>query len=242
MGLWREAVSRALREAAKDVSADMPGRVVMHLMTQAIIAAGIFVLVRNVAPDAFWTRVMTTIAPFCAYPVAFAFRFATAPSRLWTEAGSRLRELERRDIAARVAVETADRGTNPSVRNVALWVTNSGDDILRDCIIKIERATDTDTGVDLLSRGPRYAPPDGQIEGGPFTLRPKESKRALVCYRAMVDASLLGIPGGYLNDSRDTKNAQGGCFRLRRCHAYYADDPPSGGCCCPLIPGQALWG
>src|SRR4051812_19287553 len=103
MGLWRQAVSRARIEAAKDVSADTPARLMMHILTQAIIAAGIFVAVRNVAPDAFWTRIMTTIAPLCAYPIAFAFRFVTAPSRMWTEARSRIQELERRDIAARLA-------------------------------------------------------------------------------------------------------------------------------------------
>lgn len=94
MGMyWGEVAKRAARQAAKDAKLDTAAGVVVLFVSQAAIGIGLFVLLGQLTDANLWTRVMTGLAPFIIYPLAFVARMLTVPAAMARESHAKLQSL-----------------------------------------------------------------------------------------------------------------------------------------------------
>ena len=97
MGYWGTVAKRAAKEAAKDVRLDSAVGVVVLLVSQTIVGAGLFAALGQWTGANIWTRIMTALAPFVVYPLAFTIRMVIVPASLAGEIGERASAREVRE-------------------------------------------------------------------------------------------------------------------------------------------------
>jgi hypothetical protein len=94
MSYWNIVARRAAREAARDVKIETRIAVVILLITQAVIGGGLFLALGQLTGANLWTRIMTGLAPFLLYPLAFLARLVIVPIELDAHRQSSIAELE----------------------------------------------------------------------------------------------------------------------------------------------------
>lgn len=83
MAGWKAAVRRASTEALKAAGIETTERMVVLVISQAVMAAALFFVIKDTAfGDALWTRILTAALPFLLLPVLFVWKWISMGPRL----------------------------------------------------------------------------------------------------------------------------------------------------------------
>jgi hypothetical protein len=107
MRFWREMSARAWGEAAKAVNLESRERVIVALLIQAVIAAGIFIW--GTDPEAgMLVRALTAAAPFLLFPLLFVWKWICLPPALAEQLAAPNAPQEAADAVAKAFVTKTD--------------------------------------------------------------------------------------------------------------------------------------
>lgn len=107
--------ARAWREAARSAGVESAERVIVALLIQFIIAAGLFIWATD-PQDGLLVRGLTAAAPFLLFPALFVWKWISFPPRLATEL-----DALNSDALARIAAARAELPATLKPFNLYIW-------------------------------------------------------------------------------------------------------------------------